>query len=177
LPNSKNEKAVKQLYSAVEKGNLDWIRELITNNRLLIKEVSGMLLLCEAVKAENIDVVRLLIELGAEVNDEDRIMYDNEIPLSIACYRGKFEIARLLIDAGATIDTVREDPEYFNPLMCAVCSGNLDLVKLLVDRGADVNVIRAGGTSALSIAIHCKHLDLIDYLTPLTDPKMISKTQ
>jgi uncharacterized protein len=168
------EKQIKRLYSAIEKGNTDLVRELIIDNRLLVKETSGMLLLCEAIKTQNIDIVRLLIELGAEVNDEDRIMYEDEIPLSLACSQGNFEIAKLLLDSGAIADIPKTDPEYLNPLMCAVTSGNFDIVKLLVKRGADVDVIRDAGNSALSIAIQCQHQEIVAYLTPLTSPEIIA---
>jgi ankyrin repeat protein len=56
--------------------------------------------------------------------------------------------------------------------MCAVVNGNLNLVKLLVERGADVNVLRAGGISALSIAIQYKYQDIVAYLTPLTNSRI-----
>jgi ankyrin repeat protein len=160
-------KQQKQLYSAVKTGNLEKVREIIENNRLLIKEASGMLLLCEAIKTENVEIIRLLLAFGVEVNDEDKILYDNEIPLSIACYSGNLEIVQLVLDYGAIINTCREDPEYLNPLMCAVINSDLNLVKLLVERGADVNVLRAGGSSALSIAIQGKCQDIVEYLTPL----------
>ena len=156
------------LIAAMNKGNIEKVRNMISKDRFLLKESQGAIVLAEAVKTENIDIIRLLIELGAEVNDEDGIMYDNETPLSIACEKGNLEIVRLLLDSGAWTDTERNDYEYLNPLMCATLSRNIEIVKLLVERGANVDVIRAAGSTALSIAKEGDLQDIVDYLSPLT---------
>jgi ankyrin repeat protein len=158
----------RSLVAAIKKGDIEQVRDMIAKDRFLLKEASGALVLAEAVETENIDIVRLLIELGAEVNDEDKIMYDNETSLSRACYKGNLEIVRLLLDSGAWTDTERNDYEYWNPLLCAASSGNIEIVKLLVERGANVDVIRDGGNTALSIAKYGNHQNIVEYLTTLT---------
>lgn len=158
----------KSLLSAIERGNLEKVRKMIIQDPSLIEGTIGALILSEVVKTENIDLIRLSIELGASVNDEECGIYDDETPLSIACSTGNLEIVKLLLDSGAWTDTEKDDYESLNPLMCAVVRGNIEIVKLLIERGANVDVIRDGGSTALSIAIDRNYLDIVEYLTPLT---------
>ncbi len=158
----------KLLIEAISKGDLAKVRKMVTRDVSLIKEISGTVVLAEAVQTENIDIVRLLIELGAEVSDKNGDMYDDETPLSIACSIGNVEIVRLLLDSGTWTDTEKNDYESWNPLMCAVHNGNIEIVQLLVERGANVDVIRDSGNTALSIAKQFNHQNIVEYLTPLT---------
>ncbi len=144
-----------KLIKAIKAGNIEKIHKTIASDRSRVKEASGTIILSEAVKENNLEIVRLLIELGAEVNDEDRILYDNETPLAIAASKGNLEMVKLLIDVGAIVNIPLKDPEYWTPLMCAVSSENLDVVKFLIETGADVNEIRDGGNFALRIAAQC----------------------
>ena len=139
-----------KLVKAIKAGNPEIVHQIIASDKSCIKEASGTRILSEAVKENNLEIVRLLIELGAEVNDEDRVFYDNEAPLAIAASKGNLEMVKLLVDSGATVNIPLKDPEYWTPLMCGVSSNNLDVVKFLVEAGADINEIRDGGNFALS---------------------------
>ena len=66
------------LIAAVNKRNIDKVRNMISKDRFSIDESQGAIVLAKAVKTENIDIVRLLIELGVEVNDEDEIISQPE---------------------------------------------------------------------------------------------------
>ena len=55
-----------------------------------------------AVKANNKEIVKLLIESGADVN----ITTDNTTPLFAAAINGQTEIAKLLIDSGADVNAI-----------------------------------------------------------------------
>jgi ankyrin repeat protein len=81
------------------------------------------------------DVVRLLLDRGAEV---DAIACNERIhttALQAAAASGDNESARLLIDAGADVNTAQ--PGGFTPLHAAAANGNRELVELLLERGAD----------------------------------------
>gem|GEM_PF-5229373 len=58
-------------------------------------------------------------------------------PMSAAARSGKVGIAKILIDAGASLEYYAAGDEA--PLMAAVSSGNLDMVRFLVDQGADIH--------------------------------------
>lgn len=87
--------------------------------------------LTEAVYKGDVDMVRLLIDKGANLNP----LHNN--PLSTAAEYGDTAIITLLLDRGARIN--RDDGG--TPLQCATHAINLQssVVKLLIDRGADVN--------------------------------------
>lgn len=163
---------MQKLLETIKKGNLEQFKTLINQNSTSIKEATGTIILSEAIRNNNLEIVRFLIELGVEVNDEDRILSDDETPLAIAASKGNLEIVRLLLSAGATVNIPLKDPEYWTPLMCGVSSGNLNLVKLLVQSGADVNETRDGGNFALIIAARENFQEIVDYLYPLTIPEL-----
>ncbi len=158
-----------KLIKAIKAGDLEKLHQLILRDKSRIKEASGTRLLSEAVEENNLEIVSLLLELGAEVNDEDRVFYDNETPLAIAASKGNLEMVKLLIDVGAIVNIPLKDPEYWTPLMCAVSSENLDVVKFLIETGADVNEIRDGGNFALRMAAQCDSQEIFNYLAPLTN--------
>ncbi|KAK8052649.1 Ankyrin repeat domain-containing protein 50 [Apiospora saccharicola] len=82
-----------------------------------------------------IDVARLLIERGADVNAADK---DRRTPLTWALDRGYVNIARLLIERGADVDVASKDG--WTPLTRALNKGYVDIAKLLIEQGADRNV-------------------------------------
>ena len=93
----------------------------------------------EAVKRDNLDAVRLLLELGADVNARDR---DGDTPLHEAATWGRPEIARLLLDAGADVNARRDngDPVLHDAVNTnAEQSRKAKTVRALLDAGADVN--------------------------------------
>jgi alpha-galactosidase len=79
-----------------------------------------------------------------------------------AAYSGRLEVAQLLLERGATVDsrTVRG----LTPLMQAVGSGNKGVARLLLQHGADVNAV---DSSAQTPAIWAKkrgHEELLPFL-------------
>lgn len=71
--------------------------------------------------------------------------------LSEAASAGRTEIARLLVDAGASLRA--RNPMFQSPLLSAVSAGHLDVIRLLVDHGAlDVEGTDRGSLLAAAIA-------------------------
>ncbi|OQB68781.1 MAG: Phosphocholine transferase AnkX [Spirochaetes bacterium ADurb.Bin133] len=95
--------------------------------------------LCYAVYLKNIDIARLLIESGANVN---KISINGETPLKIACSAYKLppidDMVKLLLDNGADLNIYDKGKD--GPLHCAAMYNQPEAVKLLVQNGADVNV-------------------------------------
>lgn len=77
----------------------------------------------------NLDIVRLLVEKGAEVN---RVGWT---PLHYAAVSGNVDLLRYLLDRHAYIDA--ESPNRSTPLMMAARHDRIDAVHLLVEAGAD----------------------------------------
>ena len=57
-------------------------------------------------------------------------------PLNLAVQNGHFEMAELLIEAGADINS---GGEWYSPLHSAILYGNTDVVVLLIEAGASLN--------------------------------------
>jgi serine/threonine-protein phosphatase 6 regulatory ankyrin repeat subunit B len=69
-----------------------------------------------------VDIMRLLIEEGANVN----LVHHAMRAVALACTAGHYEATRLLVDSGANLDFFLED--YIGPLTLAVVSANRQLI-------------------------------------------------
>ena len=78
-----------------------------------------------------VDMVRLLLELGADPNI---CTIDHKTPLHQASSRGLLEAARLLLSHGAKVD--EKDGKGRTPFELAASKGHEELMKLLVEHGA-----------------------------------------
>ena len=95
-----------------------------------------------------IDVVKALLEAGADVNPPGPYA-----PLPMACMKGCVSAARVLLDAGADPNAPgRFGGESHTPLIWAVKGGFKPLIKLLLEAGADVNAQDEDGVTALATA-------------------------
>lgn len=100
---------------------------------------AGMTPLITAVKQDDLEKVRLLLQNGADVNARDK---HSRTSLLITAkrkgdwyYKG-FEIAKLLLDHGA--DPEAEDRKGLTALSWAAWNGHMGAVKLLLERGASL---------------------------------------
>jgi ankyrin repeat protein len=90
----------------------------------------------------NIDVVRELIEKGADVNGRDEL---GNFPLYAAVTGNHADVIELLIKKGANVnqlkagDVLPKDERNTTALHAATIVGNQAVVELLVNAGADVN--------------------------------------
>jgi uncharacterized protein len=94
-----------------------------------------MTVLMNAVKNNDIALVRELINQGINVNESD---VNKDAPLIIAAYKGYTEIVKLLLKAGADVSVV--DPGMkATALHAAAYAGNAEVAKLLIEYKIDVN--------------------------------------
>ena len=115
-----------------------------------------------AVRNGHTDTVRYLVGLP-EVDVNHR--RNNETALDYAMDEGHPDVMRVLIDAGADIDTKSAG---FSPLHCASDS-ELEVVKVLVRAGAGVNVTDNDGRTCLFLAAIYGHTDIVRYLVGLPE--------
>lgn len=92
--------------------------------------------LVEAVVAGDVEAVRRALERGADPNASESGKRGRPA-LIIAAMEGGGEIARLLLDAGASPDVVTGWD--YTPLRAAALAGHADVVLLLLERGANPN--------------------------------------
>jgi ankyrin repeat protein len=97
------------LESAVALGNISHVRQVAREQpgRFVNDGSRPLGLLQRAVEANNFDMVRLLLELGCHPDDEHELVeYENRprsggVALTFAAGSGQYEIARILLEAGA----------------------------------------------------------------------------
>lgn len=121
------------------------------------KTLQGVPLLCVATRNDNKEMLELLLEKGADINEvsEDR----GYSPVMDAVWRKNYEIAKLLIDHGADLSTMSSDGQSI--LVLAVGNGNSKIVKLLLDSGADPDIKDSMGMSARGYASLFKNEELM----------------
>ena len=158
-----------------------------------VASASGDSPLTKAVKANDVQAVRVLVKSGTDVNVRSG---DGSTPLLWAANNGSVEIARLLIANKAAVDAANDfgitallqasrvgdsamvdlllrsganpnkaHPEGETPLLAASRSGSVPSVRLLLTRGVDVNAAeKFQNTTAVMWAAAEGHVDVVDVL-------------
>ena len=123
----------KSLSTAITSGDVEGVQCLIEE---LGEDVNatddGTPMLFWAILEENPDIVRLLVEAGADVNATDANVGISMLPSAINV--GKSDIVRLLVDAGADVDAT--DDRGKPMLYWAIPGGNPEIVRILMEAGA-----------------------------------------
>jgi ankyrin repeat protein len=91
--------------------------------------------LATAVRANNLDNVRWLLSVNADVN----LVTDGWTPLMRACYLGHTDIAKYLLQHGADVNVVGRDLESVTAVTSALLAPeatNFELIGYLLDHGA-----------------------------------------
>jgi ankyrin repeat protein len=99
--------------------------------------------------AGNLDVARVLLDAGAEVNARAENEFKNT-PLQVTTLTGQVEVARLLLSRGA--DPKAKQEGGFTALHEAAISGNKKLLALLLDAGADPKAAADDGRTPIDVA-------------------------
>ena len=141
------------LHKAIDKQKINFCKTLI--NIGLIKNINytsgydgDTPLIAIARNHDDISVVKLLIDKGADINLVNK---NNTTALLIASSRNKTEIVKLLIENGADVNAVN----IYNhtALQRAVYHSYKEIIKLLVDNGADINFVNNAGKKIIDYTI------------------------
>ncbi|KAK6829724.1 hypothetical protein PG987_010308 [Apiospora arundinis] len=97
-----------------------------------------------AIESGDISLVRACLELGVDIdgcgNNFGEPVTKQTSPLAFSIYHGQLEIAGLLIDRGANVNSPEKDGYWGSSPLCAACRrGHLGIVRRLLDAGVDPN--------------------------------------
>jgi ankyrin repeat protein len=106
----------------------------------------------------NVEIARLLLDRGVNVNAGGPF----GTALTKACEKDRLATASLLLDRGAKVDAKDQNDE--TPLMKACAGGYKETAGLLLDRGADVNAKDRFGQTPLMKAAQADHLHVVRFL-------------
>ena len=99
------------------------------------------------------DMVKFLVEKGADVNAKTHFEYSSvETPLLLSLDNENSSVAEYLINNGADINVTNEDGE--TPLMYASKVHNIKVIELLIQKGADINAFNNYGNTALIYGVN-----------------------
>ena len=146
-------KAIKSIGNRTAKWQLKQYSKLSQEekNRKLIK----------AVRYNQLKTTQLLTQAGADINDQNIMLYGNTA-LMLAAARGLFYMTKQLLYRGANINLHNLQGE--TELMFASLKGNLDIARLLLSRGADVHQQNFRGDNALIKAAYAGRQEVVKLL-------------
>lgn len=158
---------MERLLSAIRKGNLEKVEEIIAKNSDIINDyeqeeedpLNVTTPLMEACTYDNTLIVKALIEAGADVNKAN---YNRITPLIRACWENNSDIVKTLIEAGANVNWATYDDH--TPLIIACKKNNSVIVEILIKAGADVNKKGPKDRAPITIATDNKNSKIVDML-------------
>jgi uncharacterized protein len=144
------------LYDVCAIGKLDRVKSILKRTPRLLNEFAsdGFQPLGLAAFFGHVEVVRFLLEAGAEVNT----LSQNGLkvtPLHSAAAGRHYEIAMLLLEHGAN-PNLRQEGDFV-PLHSAAQNGQIEMVKILLQYGADKDLKSAEGKTAAEYALENGH--------------------
>jgi ankyrin repeat protein len=118
------------------------------------------------------DAVKLLLEYGAEVDEElaEALCLS---PLHLAALRGSAEEVERLLNSGA--DPNVRDVFGRTPLHYAAARNHKAVAELLLKHGADLNAKDESGETPLDLAVRRCAVDVLELLLPLGDVKAVAE--
>ncbi|XP_048524666.1 ankyrin repeat, SAM and basic leucine zipper domain-containing protein 1 isoform X2 [Dendroctonus ponderosae] len=154
------------LYNAIFSGCVEKVQELIStginvNSELRDKWTSIML----AASYANADIIKLLIESGANINQTR----DAVSPLMMACncpdytapFEKSLEVIKLLVENGASVQAINR--KRMDALMYAACNGHLPAVEYLLPK-SNKQAVDNQQWSALTWAVSNNQFEVVKFL-------------
>ncbi len=120
-------------YKAIKKNNIEEVKKLISDISLNITTIERNPLIA-ATKKENLEMVKLLVNNDAKVNQKLKL---GITPLLLGVLQGNLAIVNFLLNKGADPNILGQIG--FTPLFFAAYNDNLQMINLLVKSGANIN--------------------------------------
>ncbi|KAJ7977476.1 putative Ankyrin repeat family protein [Quillaja saponaria] len=182
----------KLLTPAIASGYADFITDLIdAGGDVNFKHLDGRSLIPLAVRAGDIDVLKILIASGCRIsNSLDSVLHeaaamnrvdlmevlfagysdmdmnladsDGRTPIHVAAVQGHVKVIEFCLSIGGNPDTV--DRKGWTPLHYAASEGYLEAVRCLLNCSNAKYVVNKDGKTAFSLAVDNGHSHLLDLL-------------
>lgn len=125
------------LHVAIEKENVSMLKELLKYNPPIDKpDKDGLSPLMCAASKNNKEIIKILLDNGADVNYQNENNYDYNA-LCIAANEGSNDVIELLVKSGCKIDMSTKDG--FSPLAIALLSQMFSTAEILLKNGANID--------------------------------------
>ena len=161
------------LHLAVQTNQLNMAKCLLNNGAPIdLLDSYGWTSLIEAVIDQKIEMAKLLLQHGANVNINPE-NHAESVPLFIAIRKNNLTMAKLLLEHGADIDMQVDTDEHSKnvlgtPLTYAIedshWNDDISMVNLLLDWNPDLNARVDQGRTALHESTFCEKIELFEIL-------------
>ena len=147
------------LFSAISLHNRQALNILLENNVNINEFVNNFTPLMLVCKDKLKEIVKLLIEKGAKINEQNE---SGDNALILATTNSDKTLVEILLGAGADVNL--KNKKGTTPLIISCDVDNLEIAKLLLDKGADVNVSTDQGDTPLISACNNRNIKLVELL-------------
>lgn len=113
--------------------------------------------LIEAAYNGHVEIVKLLIDRGADVNLKGEAWYG---PLHAAALGGHVEVVKLLLQHGADVNIFSHN----KPLHYAAMNGHIEVARILLAHGADIDAKGIDEYTPLGTAVSNRQVEMVKYL-------------
>lgn len=152
-----------KLHEPAGRGDLAAVKEIITaGGKIDKKDIAGQTPLMYAAEAGGIEMVKYLVENGADVNAASGNK-GRGTPLIYAAAANQIEVVKFLLDNKADINGVTKSQNE-TALIWAVAAGAIEVVKILVARDADQGIINKDGNTVTDVAKSLNREDMLAIL-------------
>ena len=164
------------LFDAISAGDAARVRELVEADATLAgcRNDDGVSARMLALYRRDVELLETLVDsgpeldvfeaagLGAEERLDELLAHDPSLaqaqaadgftPLHLAAFFGHPGAARLLVERGADVNAIADNPMQVQPIHSAAAADSVEIVRLLLDAGADANAQQSSGHTALDAA-------------------------
>lgn len=160
----KVDKLENEMLLAVRSENIGRLKSVIeqgANINFQDSKVFGVTALHDASRIGNVEIVRYLLQNGADVHSKS---YKGFTALHAAAGSGKNAVVKILIEEGADVNEKAKD--NVTALHWAAMEGNLETVKLLLNNGAEADSRTSkSGLTPKDFALREGHQNVVDLLS------------
>jgi len=142
---SKNVFPKDEIFGAIQTGNMETIKRLVSAENINLKDRSGHTLLHMATNGEKTEIAKWLVSIGAEINTH----CSGHTAVSLALTKGNFELFEFYLKHNGDC----KGRNQLNLLHEAANKDRCDIVETLIDRGADPNQLNNIQNTPLTIAV------------------------